>query len=117
MDKIVSFALVFGFIFLFYLIFIIFNKKKVDKIFDSYGALLIKAKFKLTFEKASKKKFAFIMAISDAFICATSYVIMLSVKNIYLSFVVAALALAILTIMVYFTVGYIYKKKEGKQDV
>ena len=117
MDKIVRFLIVFGFIFLFNLIFVVFNKKKVNKIFDSYGALIIKAKFKVNFENINKKKFALIISIADSFICATAYVVLTLFENVYLGFFVAAIALIILILVFYFLIGYFYKKKEGKTNV
>lgn len=117
MDKLVSFIAAFGLVFIFYLIFVVFNKKKLSKIFETYGALLIKAKFKVDFEKANKRHFALVIAFADSFICATAYTIMRLFNSIYIGFIAAVLALIILIIIVYSLIGLYYKKKEGKKNV
>ncbi len=117
MDKIINFIFVFIIIFVFYLIFVVFNKKKRRKIFESYGALIIKGKFKVNFENRSEKAFALVMAFADAFICASAYTIMILFKNVYIGFAVAMLSLIILIIGVYSLIGYIYKKKEVNKNV
>ena len=117
MKYLISFLIAFILMFVIYLIFVVFNKKKVNKIFESYGAIFIKSRFKVTFKDANPKKFAWIMAVSDSFICAAAFVIMTLIENIYISFIVAAITLIILIFGVYSIVGLIYKKKEGQKNV
>jgi len=104
-------------VFIFYLIFVIFNKKKVNKIFETYAALFIKLKFKVTFNQENPKKFAFIMALADSFICAMGFMIMSLFENIYIAFIIAVVVLIILILIVYSLIGLYYKKKEGKKNV
>ncbi len=117
MGHLVDFLIVFLFIFLFDLIFVVFNKKKREKIFTSSAALIIKGKYKVTFENESKKKFALIVALADAFICGTAYMILRLFNSIYFGVMAAAIVLAILIVVVYLSIGYYYKKKEVKKNV
>ncbi len=117
MGHLLDFLIVFLFIFLFDLIFVVFNKKKREKIFTSSAALIIKGKYKINFEHEDKKKFALIVALADAFICGTAYMVLRLFNNIYIGFIVAAITLAILILVVYLAIGYYYKKKEVKKNV
>ena len=117
MGKLIIFLIVFVIIFLFYLIFVILNKKKRKVIFSSYAALIIKSRFKLSFENEDPKKFAFIISLADSFICASAYTVLLLFKNVYIGFIVALLVLTILILVVYSLIGSYYKKKEGKKNV
>jgi len=117
MKHLIEFLIVFSAIFLFDLIFVVLNKKKRAKIFSTSGALIIKSKFKVDFENEDKKKFAIITALADSFICASAYTVLRLFNNIYIGFIVAALTLGVLIIGVYFLIGYLYKKKEGKKNV
>lgn len=117
MHKLVSFLIVFGILFLFYLIFVILNKKKVSKIFETKEANIIKSLFKVNFNKSNKLLFAFLIAITNGIIYATSYTILTLFKNVYIGFLVMVPVLIILIFLFYGIIGFIYKKKEGKKDV
>ena len=112
-----DFLVAFSAVFIFSLIFVVFNKKKRNKIFLTMGALFIKSKFKVDFENENKKRFAVIMSLADAFICGVTYAILCLFKNIYLGFLVSAIVLIILIMIVYSIIGSFYKKKEGKKNV
>lgn len=117
MEILVKWVVVFGLIVIFYLLFVVFNKKKRKTIFDCSGALIMKTKFKVTFKKTSEKSFSLVVGITNAFICATTYVIMGFVENIYLSFIVAIPVLIVLIMCCYSLLGLIYKKKEVDKNV
>ena len=117
METLIYFSFAFLLIFILNLIFVVLNKKKVSRIFESQAALLIKGKFKLTFKDASPRKFALVMALADSFICACAFAIMTLIDNIYIGFIVAILSLFVLILGVYSLIGLAYKKKEGNKDV
>ena len=117
MKHIINFLIVFLVIFLFDLIFVVFNKKKRKKIFSSSAALIIKGKFKVNFENESEKKFALIVSLADSFICGIAYTVLRLFNNIYIGFIVAAITLVILILGIYLLIGYLYKKKEVKKNV
>lgn len=113
MEKLTTFLVSFGVIFTFYLFFVILNKKKSNEIFNTYEALMLKARYKLTFKNISKKKFAFIIAITNSFICAFTYTVMDFFENIYLKFIMAGLILIILILIFYMFIGLYLRKKEN----
>lgn len=117
MEILVKWGFVFGLIVIFYLLFVVFNKKKRKNIFNTSGAMLMKVKFKVTFQKTSEKSFSLVVGITNGIICATTYVIMGFVENIYLSFLVAIPVLIILILACYSLLGLVYKKKEVDKNV
>ena len=117
MDLIIKWGFVFGLVVIFYLLFVVFNKKQRRNIFNSAGAILMKNKFKVTFKKTNEKTFSLVVGITNGFICATAYVIMGFVENIYLSFLVAIPVLIVLILVCYYLLGLIYKKKEADKNV
>ena len=117
MEILVQWVMVFGLIVIFYLLFIVFNKKKRRNIFNTPGAVIMKVKFKVTFKKTSEKSFSLVVGITNGIICATTYVIMRLFENIYLSFLVAIPILIIMILVCYSLLGLIYKKKEVDKNV
>ena len=117
MKYLIMWGIAFVLVFLIYLFFVVLNKKKLSKIFKSQEALIIKKKFDVTFDTSNPRLFALIVAVTNAFICATAYIVMQLFTNIYLGFLAAVLVLALLILSLYYLIGYFYKKKEGKKDV
>ena len=117
MKYLINFLVAFMIVFIFNLVFVVFNKKKKNKIFSSYGALIIKGRYKCDFEGEDKKKFSLITTFADSFICGFAYMVLRLFDNIYIGFAVATIVLAILIILIYSLIGLLYKKKEGNKDV
>ena len=117
MEKIYTWLIVFGLIFIFYLLFVILNKKKMAKVFQMSGARLIKGRYDVNFDNINKRKFAFLLALTDSFIFATTFVVMILFENTIISFLVAIPVLLTLIIGLYSLIGSRMKKKEVKKDV
>ncbi len=114
MDILISFIIVFLITYLFYLFFVILRKNKVIKIKNSTEALFLKKRFKLKLDKISDKKFANIIALTNAFIIGVTFCIIEFVDNYILKIMFIFVTLMILILVLYTIIGKILKKKEGK---
>ncbi len=113
MDKLIWFVVVFLIIYLFYFIFVICRKKKLEKVKQSTEILFLKKKFKLKLDKINVKFLAYGVALTNAFIIATTFTVVELFDNIIIKLMVAFVLLIILILTVYSIFGKILKKKEG----
>ena len=109
----IMFIIVFGIIYLLYLVTVVLNKKKVNKILDSNQALVFINLNKLDKSKINCKSFANIIALSNSFIVASSFCIVEFFDNWILKLIVCFVVLIVLIVLVYKIVGYFMNKKEG----
>lgn len=113
MDKLIWFFVVFLIIYLFYFIFVICNKKKLGKVKKSTEILFLKKKFKLKLDKMNDKFLAHGVALTNAFIIASTFTVVELFENIIIKLMVAFVMLIILILTIYSIFGKILKKKEG----
>jgi len=107
------FSVVFCLVYLFYLIFVILNKKKRDNIFDTNQGKLIIQAGKLSVSKLNKKSFVQVLSLANSFIVAVTFACSEFFENYILKLVVCFVLLMVLIFVVYKFIGFIYKK-EGK---
>ena len=112
MKYLLTWMLVFIIIYLFYLFFVIFRKKKIDKFLDNIYANYLIRTYKLEKNKINVKKLAHLVAISNAFIIATTFVIISFVKNFILMMLLAFIVLIPLQLIVYNIIGKYLKRSE-----
>mgnify|MGYP004584797369 FL=1 len=112
MKYLLTWMLVFIIIYLFYLFFVIFRKKKIDKFLDNVYANYLIRTYKLDKNKINVKKLAHLVAISNAFIIATTFVIISFVKNFILMMLLAFIVLIPLQLFVYNIIGKYLKWSE-----
>lgn len=112
MKYLLTWMLVFIIIYLFYLFFVIFRKKKIDKFLDNVYANYLIRTYKLEKNKINVKKLAHLVAISNAFIIATTFVIISFVKNFILMMLLAFIVLIPLQLIVYNIIGKYLKRSE-----
>ena len=105
---------VFCFVYLFYLFFVILNKKKIDNIFDTNQGKLIVEFNKLDISKINKYKFVQVISFSNSFIVDFTFACSEFFDNYFLKLLICFIILIVLIIVVYKFVGLVYKKKEGK---
>ena len=111
MDKLVSFIIVYLVVYLFYFFFVILRKNKVIKIKNGSEAMLLKKKFKLKLDKVSDKEFTNIIALTNGFIIATTFVVIEFVNNYILKILVAFIVLIFLILIIYLILGKYLRKK------
>ena len=112
MKYLLTWLLVFIIIYLFYLFFVILRKKKIDKFLDNVYANYLIRTYKLDKNKINVKKLSHLVAISNAFIIATTFVIISFVKNFILMMLLAFIVLIPLQLFVYNIIGKYLKRSE-----
>lgn len=112
MQKIFIWLIIFIIIYLFYLFFIILRKEKL-KLFknNSFVRYLVKV-YKLNSKKLEMKQMANIVALANAFIIATTFLIIDFVDNFYLKMFLALIILIILQLVIYHIIGKILKRRD-----
>lgn len=108
------FSIVFVAVYLFYLIFVVLNKKKRDKIFDTNQGKLIIQIGKLDVNKLSKSSFVHVISLANSFIVAFTFACSEFFDNYILKLLICFVILFVLIFGVYKFIGLIYKKREGK---
>ena len=107
------FSIVFCSVYLFYLIFVILNKKKKNNIFNTnQGKLIIQAS-KLDVSKINKNSFVQVLSLANSFIVAVTFACSEFFENYVLKLIVCFIILFVLIFVVYKFIGFIYRK-EGK---
>lgn len=114
MELVLSFFIVFVVVYLFYFLFVIFKKKKISNIKNSTEALFLQKRYKINYDKINIKVLANLVALTNSFIIATTFVIIEFIDNIILKLMVAFVVLIILILGMYSLLGKYLKKKEGK---
>lgn len=114
MKFLIIFVVSFLVVYLLYLITVISNKKKLEKFKKSNQVLIFVQKYKLKITDSNVKELAQLVALSNAFIIATSITIVELVSNFILKILVAFLVIVPLILIIYNLVGKHMLKKESK---
>ena len=103
---------VFIIIYLFYLLFVILRKKKLELFKNnSYLKYLVKV-YKLDIKKLNIKHMAHIIALSNSFIIATTCTLVYLLDNFYMQMLLALALLILLQLFTYHIVGLILKRRD-----
>lgn len=114
MRFLVVFLISFIVIYLFYLVFVILNKKKSDNVFKTNQASILINLSKLDVNKINKNSFLQALSISNSFILAFTFTFAISqfldifILNLFASFFI----MIVLITIIYKLVGIIFKKGE-----
>ena len=109
MNLILIFIITFLVIYIFYLLLIVINKKKVENIFETNQAKLIINSNKLDTKKINKRGFANVISLSNSFIVAITLTISELFDNYIIKLIVCFLLLILAILIVYKLIGLIYK--------
>lgn len=102
-------------IYLLYFILIISNKRRLGKyIKTSKEVVLIKARYKIDFDKVNHKLVANLFALTNSIILGVTYIIVMTIDNFILKLLVAFLVFMFSLIISYLQIGKYIKKKEVK---
>lgn len=110
--EILYWLLEFLFVYLLYLFVVILNKKQLAKYNKSSEVRYLVYKYQIDLKQINNKKLAQIMALSNAFIIATTVSLASLVTNFYLKLLVGLLLLFAFIILVYDFVGKGIKRHE-----
>lgn len=114
MNYIITFIISFLIIYIIYLLIVVKREKGLKKFKEGKQLAYFKQVYKIDVEKLNIKKFANSLAVSNAFIMATTITIIELLNNIILKMIVGFITLIPLMLITYTVLGKTYKKKEGK---
>lgn len=99
--------------YLFYLFFVILNKKKNDKIFDTNQASIFINLNKLDKDSIDKKVFIHVLSICNSFILAFTFAftILFVFDSLFINLLLGFIILIVLILVVYKVVGLFFRKK------
>ncbi len=102
--------IVFVAIYLLYLLFVILRKKKLAKFKNNTYVKYLAKVYKLDIKKINTKKLAHLIALANSFIIATTFTIILGIKNYLLMVFLTIIIIIPLSLLVYHVIGQILKK-------
>lgn len=112
MGILIEFLVVFILVYLAYLLFVILRKKQVNKIKNNtFYKYLVKV-YHLDEKKLDLKHMAHIIALSNAFIIATTYTAVMFVKGFIVQVILAICIFILLDLIIYHIVGKILQRGE-----
>ena len=115
MNEFVLWIITFIIIFLFYFIFVILRKSKLEKFNDNLYVNYLKNLYKLDINRIGIKKIVYIIALANSFIISTTILAISIVDNNILKLVIAFFVVALFTIIIYHIIGKLLSKKYGRK--
>lgn len=112
MDKLIEFIIIFVVVYLTYLFFVILRKKQMKKFKNNTNYRYLVKIYKLDEQKLDIKKIAHIIALTNAFIIALTYTIVIFFDGFIKRIILATCIFILLDLIVYHIVGKILKGRE-----
>ena len=112
MKYLINFLIVFIIIYLFYLFFIVLRKEQVKKFKNNTFLKYLVKVYKLDIKKLDLKKMANIIGLTNAFIIALTYIIILFIDGFIKQMLMAIGVFILLEIIVYHIIGTILKRRD-----
>ena len=112
MEKLIEFIVVFILVYLAYLLFVILRKKQMKKFKNNTNYRYLIRVYKLDESKLDIKKMAHLIALTNAFMIALTYTIVMLVDGFITKIILATCVFILLDIIVYHIVGKILKGRE-----
>lgn len=114
MKDLIFYSIIFIVIYLFYLIFVILRKKKLDKFKKNTYVIYLERMYNLDLSKCNMKILANIIALSNSLIITFTLIIISNIDNLLLKMVLAFAILIPFQLFIYYIIGKIYQKKYKK---
>lgn len=108
---VVYFIVSFLIVYLFYLITVVLQKKKMEKFKTSNQIMFFVKRYKLDINKINMTKFTNLLGLSNAFIVSTAFMTTFLVDNFILQLLAGFLVLLPLMIIIYSLIGKYYVRK------
>ena len=112
MKYLVMWITIFIIIYLFYLLFVILRKKKLELFKNNTGLRYMVKVYHLDLTHYNIKTLANLIAITNAFIIATTFIVVDFISNLYLKIILALITLVILQLLTYHIMGTILKRSD-----
>lgn len=102
-------------IYLLYFVLIISNKRRLSKyISNSKETNLIKARYKIDFNKVNHKLVANLFAINNSIIIGITYMLIMLINNFLVKLLIAFIVFIVLLVVSYMQIGKYIKRREVK---
>ena len=111
MEDLIFSLVTFIIIYLFYVIFVISRKSKLEKMKKNPGVLYLVNKYKIDLEKVNLKVLAHLIALTNAFILSITLFIVSFVDNYFLKILVCFVLIIPFEYIMYMIIGKMYKEK------
>lgn len=105
------FLIAFLIVYLFYLVTVVLQKKRMDNFKKSNQVLYFVKRYKLDVNKLNMTRFTNTLGLANAFIVATAFMTTFLVENYILMLLVGFIVLIPLILIVYHIIGKIYIRK------
>ena len=112
MKYLISFIVVFVMIYLFYLFFIVLRKEQVKKFKNNTFLRYLVRVYKLDIKKLDLKKMANIIGLTNGFIIALTYVIVLFIDGFNRQMFMAMGVFILLELTIYHIIGKILQRRD-----
>ena len=114
MEEIIFYILTLLILFLLYYIFVIRNKKRLQKFSNNTYVSYLVSVYKLDKERINIKQLAMAIIMVNSFIIATTVFVIGFINNLILKFILGFIVLIPLQLLMYHGVGKIFQKKLGR---
>ena len=114
MEYFLTYIIAFLLIYLIYFLFVVSRKRATEKLKNSIEVRYLINRYNIELDKIDMKKLSNRIAISNSFIMATVFIIILFVKNFILKMLLGFVSLIPLILLVYHILAKSLKKKEGE---
>ena len=114
MEDLIFSLVTFIIIYLFYVIFVISRKSKLEKMKKNPGVLYLVNKYKIDLEKVNLKVLAHLIALTNAFILSITLFIVSFVDNYFLKILVCFVVIIPFEYIMYMIIGKMYKENRKK---
>lgn len=112
MEYLIYFLIAFVIVYLFYFITVILQKKKYDKFKKSNQVMYFVNRYKLNVKKIDIKKFIHIISLTNSFIIALSFTVVIKINNFLIMLLVGLVVLIPLMLLLYHFIGKYLQKEE-----
>ena len=113
MKELIFYVIMFGLVYLFYLIFVLCRKNVLKNFPNGKEMSYLKLKYGIKVNDKNIKKIANAIFLANSFILSTTVYVVCLFDNLLLEVIVGMVTLIILILSVYHLIGTYYKKKQG----
>ena len=118
MKELIIFLITYVLVLITYIVFVVWNKKALKKIYNGTEARYLKGKYKLDIKKIKDKTLALHIALINSCIISITLSLIIIVDNYLLMLLLAIILVMSLILILYHLLGKHYQKQLGvKKDV
>ena len=113
MRSFIFYVIIFGMVYLFYLIFVLSRKNVLKNFPDGKEMKYLKFKYGIKVNEKNLKKIANSVFLGNSFILSTTVFVVCLFDSLLMEILVGLITLIVLMLSVYHIIGIYYRKKQG----